>query len=98
MFFWRIYEYPLILVGFWKRKGLKSAILGSFGVLCRGIGTPCSSEGPHHGVAEWEASQASGTPRRSHYLQHGNVCVLFRFTIPLFQGLVYWTNEDLISV
>ena len=27
-----------------------------------------------------------------------NFCVLFCFAIPLFRGLVYWTNDDPISV
>ena len=27
-----------------------------------------------------------------------NLCVLFCFAIPFFRGLVYWTNEDPISV
>ena len=63
MFFWRIYEYPLILVGFWKIKGLKSAILGS--VACPRRDVVCS----RRGVAEWEAGQALGRPQRRATLQ-----------------------------
>ena len=29
---------------------------------------------------------------------HGDFCGLFRFVISLLQGLVYWINEDPISV
>ena len=41
---------------------------------------------------------SSATLRRSYYSQHEKCCVLFCSAIPLFQGLVYWTNEYLISV
>ena len=42
--------------------------------------------------------RCSATPWRSYYSQHGNFCGLFCFSILLFQGLVYWTNEDPIGV
>ena len=41
---------------------------------------------------------SSGSPRRSHSSQQGNVVFLFHFVFPLFRRLVYWTNKDLISV
>ena len=42
--------------------------------------------------------RSSASSRRSYYSQHEKCCVLVCSTIPLFQGLVYWTNEDPISV
>ena len=47
-------DYLEFLVGFLE-KGTKSANLGNFGVLYRGVGIPCSSVGPRHSAAEWEA-------------------------------------------
>ena len=89
-----------------------SKIWAISGVLRRGVGIPRSSIGPRQGVAcprgdvaEREVWTASGTPqhssatqRRNYCSQHGNFRVLFCFAIPLFRGLVYWTNEDPISV
>ena len=73
-------------------------IRANFGVLLRGVGIPRSSVGPRRGVAKREVWKASGTPRRSYCSQRVDFCVLFCFAIPLFGGLVYWTNEDPISV
>ena len=67
---------------------------------------------PHWGGAErriWPASgspqhrnttpqRSSATPRRSTVHSMANFDALFRFAIPLFRGLVYWTNEDPVSV
>ena len=64
---------------------------------------------PLHGAAKREVGQASGMPRRSKATPkrssatpwlstvHRHV-FLSCFSIPLFRGLVYWTNEDPISV
>ena len=41
---------------------------------------------------------ASGSPRRSHCSPHEKGYVLVFFLFPLLQGLVYWKNEDPISV
>ena len=41
---------------------------------------------------------ASGSPLQSYCSQHEKCCVLFYSAILLFQVLVYWTNEDPISV
>ena len=41
---------------------------------------------------------ASGSPLQSYCSQHEKCCVLFCSAILLFQVLVYWTNEDPISV
>ena len=43
-------SFRLILVGFME-KGTKSANLGNFGVLRRGVGIPRSSVSPRKGVA-----------------------------------------------
>ena len=86
-------------------KETKSANLGNFGVLRRGVGIPHSSVGPRQGMAcpprgmaKRGVWTASGTPRRSYCSQHGNFYVLFCFVFPLLRGLIYWTNEDLIRV
>ena len=65
---------------------------------------PCSSEGsPRNNEVEREGwpglgfaaskltslQRSSASPRRSHYSQHGNVVLLFRFVFPLFRRLVY---------
>ena len=128
------------LVGFLE-KGTKSANLGNFGVLCRGVRILHRSVGPHQGMAcprlgvtKRELGQASGTPRRSKAMPRQSKAMprqrptpqlsnakpwrrptpqrssatpwrstvhrrvfLSCFSIPLFRGLVYWTNEDLIS-
>ena len=81
------------------------------GVLRSGEETPRCGEGPckakvlaavkdPHVAARprGKVCPASGSPRRSHYSQHGNVVFLFRFVFPLFRRLVYWTNKDPISV
>ena len=44
------------------------------------------------------SQSSSAMPRRSYCSQHEKCCVLFCSSIPLFQGLVRWTNEDSISV
>ena len=75
-----------------------SKIWSNFEVLYRGVGIPRSSIGPRRGVAEREVWTASGTPQPSYCSQHGNLCVLFCFILPLLRGLVYSTNEDPISV
>ena len=82
-----------------------SKIKANFKVLLRGIGIPRSSVDPRQGmafprrgVAEREVWTALGTLRRSYCSQHRNCCVLFCFVFPLLRGLVYWTNEDPISV
>ena len=100
----------MILVGFLV-KGMKSANLGNFGVLHRGVGIPRSSviprQGvacPHRGMAEREAwtslRYATACLRRSVATVHNMeiFVFLFCFVFPLLQGLVYWTNEDPISV
>ena len=43
-------SFLLILVGFLE-KGMKSANLGNFRVLCRDVGIPRSSVSPRQGVA-----------------------------------------------
>ena len=43
-------DYFRYLVGFLE-KGMKSANLGNFGVLHRGVGIPCNSVSPCQGVA-----------------------------------------------
>ena len=72
----------------------------------------CSSVGPRQGVAcprrdlaEKRLEQASGTPRHSRATPRRSTIhnmeifgVLFCFVFPLLRGLVYWTNEDPISV
>ena len=40
----------------------------------------------------------SATPQLSYCSHCVDFCVLFCFAILLFRGLVYWTNEDPISV
>ena len=100
-------DYFGFLVGFLE-KGTKSANLEIFEVLRRGVGIPRSSVGPHRGTAERRLRQASGTlrcskatpqqrPRPWRSTVHRHVFLLC-FAIPLFRGLVYWTNEDPISV
>ena len=94
--------------GFWLdlwQNGLNQQNLAISGVLSCNVGIPHSSVGPcqgmacpRRGVAERGLGQASGMPRRSYYSQRVDFCVLFRFAIPLFQRLVYWTIEDPISV
>ena len=75
-------SFLLILVGFME-KVTKSANMGNFRVLRRGVGIPRSSVGPlqgvacpRHGMAEREVWTTSGTPlrrstpRRSYYSLH----------------------------
>ena len=94
------------------KNGRNQQIWVIFRVLRRNVGIPCNSVGQRqgvacarHGMAEREVWTTSGTPRRSkatprrsYCSQHGNFGVLFFFAIPLFQRLVYYTNEDPISV
>ena len=93
---WRIYEYPLILE---KKKAENSKSGQDVGVLHHNRGTPRRSEGPRHRRRGWEEDfPSSGSPQRSYSTRHRKCCVLFCSVIPLFQGLVYWTNEDPIIV
>ena len=82
-----------------------SKIWAISGVLRRGVGIPRSSVGPSQGVAcpcrgvaERGLRQALSTLRRSYCSQHGNLFVLLLFSILLFRGLDYWTNENPISI
>ena len=52
-------SFLLILVGFLE-KWMKSAYLGNFGVLRRGVGIPRSSVSPRQCVAEREAWKSLG--------------------------------------
>ena len=69
------------------------------GVFRSGEGTPHRSEGPHHGVA-CHAAAKSLLLHCDEATIHSKekCCILFCYAIPLFQGLVHWTNEDPISV
>ena len=89
-------------------KGTKLANLEIFEILRSDVGIPRSSVGPRRGRAERRLRQASGTlrcstatpqkrPRPWCSTIHRHVFLLC-FAIPLFRGLVYWTNEDPISV
>ena len=87
-----------IILGFlvqFMKKEMKSANLGNFRVLRRGVGIPRSGVGiprsslgpcqgvacPRRGVAEREVWTSLGTPRRSYCSQHRNFCVLFCFSV-----------------
>ena len=72
-----------------------SKTLASSRVLRHGVVTLHSNVGPRQGVA---CPRRRATPRRSTVHSMENFCVVFCFAIPLFQGLVYWTNKDPISV
>ena len=100
--------------GFWLdlwKKGRNQQIWANFGVLRRDIGIPHNSVGPRQGVVERRLRQALGTPRRSkatsrrrstsqrstvHTMEFFGV--LFCFVFPLLRVLVYWTDEEPISV
>ena len=88
----------LILGRFYRKRTKKQQNLGNFE-------GPRRSEGfLRSGVAERRKWPISGSPQRRaspwrntvHSIE--NCCVLFSFAIPSFRGLVYWINEDLISV
>ena len=70
----------------------------------RGMSKPwCSREGglDKPRVRRGVVRRSKATPRRRptpwHNIVHRHV-FLSRFAIPLFRGLIYWTNEDPISV
>ena len=86
------------LVGFSGKMGEIMQIWASYRGPTLQRRDPCSGEGPRRSVAEWEAGQALGSPRRSYCSQPKKCYVLFCSAIPLFQGHVHWTNEDPISV
>ena len=81
--------------GKWTKREKSGQLLG---VLRRGEGTPRRSEELHCGMPERRIFPPSGSQRQSHYSQHGNAVFLFRFVFLLFRKLVYWTNEDPLSV
>ena len=101
-------DYFVVFGGFLK-KWTKLANLGNFEVLRRGVGIPCSGVAEREA---WKSSgtlrRSKAMPRRKPTPQlrsampwrstvHRHV-FLSRFAIPLFRELIYWTNEDPISV
>ena len=90
------------LVGFLEKMKKSSKIWARLGVLHHGDGSAKSFVAAKHCFVVARPSgkngPASGSPRRSHCSQHGNVVFLFHFVFPLFQRLVYWTNKDPISI
>ena len=73
------------LVRFLERKEEIIKIWAMSGVLHRGVGTPCHSGGPRRSMAEWEAGQASSTPRHSG-------ATLQRRAMPLRSSATSWRN------
>ena len=94
-----VMDYFGFLSWIYGKMDQKRKIWAIAGVLRSGEETPRSGEGtPHRGEAEREVGQASSSSRLSHCSQHRNVVFLFRFVFSLLRRLVYWTNEDSISV
>ena len=97
-------SFLLFLVRFLEKRE-KKANLEIYGVLRRCVGIPRSSVGPPQGMvcprrdmAEKEVWKALGMLQRSTIHNMENFGLLSCFVIPLFRGLVYWTNENPVSV
>ena len=107
-------DYFGVLGWIFGKKGRNQQIWANFGVLRRDVGILRNSVGPHQGVAKRRLRPSStprhskatpqrrptpqrtgATPWRSTVHRH---VLLSCFAIPLFRGLVHWTNEDPISV
>ena len=100
-------SFLLFLVGFlekWTKREKSGQLRGSFVAEKRSLAAakvlevardPLAATKPRGKVGP---ASGSGSPRRSYCSQHEKCCVLFCSAISLFQGLVYWTNEDPISV
>ena len=77
----------------------KRQIWAIAGVLCSGKETPGSGEGsPRRSEAEREGWPGLGFAAEKPLVTVWNCCVFVSFCFPLLRGLVYWINEDPISV
>ena len=105
MFFWIIYECSFVFGWISRKIEEIRKIWAKSGVLRRGEGTPHRSEGPRHDVA----CPRRGVTKRKNlailgfavakllFTTHKFMCFVC-FVFLLLRGLIYWTNEDPISV
>ena len=84
-------SFLLFLVGFlekWTKREKSRQLRGSFATAKRSLATAkvlSTAKDPHTAMRlRGKVGLASGSPRRSHCSQHGNIVFLFRFVFPLF--------------